>query len=871
MAAIQPANDFIAAPASAMPRRRSGVRKPSTTGRAAAAIVAVACAIGGLVVARAYPIAPTGAMAAFVAWALFAAARVSIAFPAVLALLPVVGFAPLTGWLTFEELDLLILATACGGYAARAVAPPPPPDRDAAARLSVFAMGAMALFAVSLAIALVRGIDDAGGLHFDWFQGYDDPLNSVRIAKSFVWTLLLAPLVASELRKPGGSDRFALGMTSGLAVCALAVLQERIAFTGLLDFSDDYRVTAPFWEMHTGGAALDGFLALTIPFAFREIVRHETRARLVAGWLVLGLAGYACLVTFSRGVYAAVPVALLLATVLVFRQRVRLDRRASWALLARGLAFALVVAVCGFIVFRQGGYRAVIAVFAVLVVAIPVESAIRRTGPASWLAAAIGAAVVGAAGTLVGSVLPKGPYLLDAAALVAAIACVVLDERRPTRSTATLAIGAWLWLAMSAGGVAVHWGGRAALRDTGLVLAGLVALSFAMSRTARSMWPQQRHERLATVGFAAAVMAAVAVFSAGAYMGGRFSTTRGDLDVRIAHWTQGIARLHGAADWWLGKGLGRFPATSLFGADDGSIRGDYRLAHRGGETFVALSSPKIRYLGFFQWLRLSQRVTVRPQTTYTAIVRVRSAEDIGLHVELCQKQLLYPGPCAFGYGRFNATTDVDRKAGNGGWKEGRFPLATGGFGPSPWYAPRPVFFAVAADGPPVEIRSLQLVGPDGVDVLENGDFSNRTARWFSSSDRHHLPWHIKNLLLDVLFDQGIFGLGAFVLLVGAAFVRTAVGRAFRHPDAPYIAAAITGYVIVGAFDSLLDVPRVAFAFFAVVAVGLMLRAPRVSLPERAASIEPAASAPPPTTPPDEAAERAKRRQRAFGARRAARG
>ena len=33
------------------------------------------------------------------------------------ALLPLIGLAPWTGWITFEELDILVLAVAAGGYA----------------------------------------------------------------------------------------------------------------------------------------------------------------------------------------------------------------------------------------------------------------------------------------------------------------------------------------------------------------------------------------------------------------------------------------------------------------------------------------------------------------------------------------------------------------------------------------------------------------------------------------------------------------------------------------------------------------------------------------------------------------------------------
>ncbi len=650
-------------------------------------------------------------------------------------------------------------------------------------------------------------------------------------------------------------------MTAALGLESVAVLQERLAFTGLLDFTDDYRVTGSFWEMHVGGAALDGFLALTIPFAVREAVRNASRARLVGAWIVLALAAYACLVTFSRGVYAAVPLSLLLLVVLVFRQRLRLDRGALWSLMARGALFTVLVAGCGFVVFRSGGYRAVLATYLVLAVTILVEPSLRRTGITAWLAAAIAALILGAIGTVVGGVLPKGPYLIFALALAAALAATVHAENRGTRSPAVVAVAAWMWLALCATLVANHWGGLKAFVDSAAVVGTLVALALVASRLPVSMWPQKRHEQVATIGFAAVVMGSVAVFTAGAYMGGRFATTGSDLDLRIAHWTEGIGRLHDVDDWLFGKGLGRFPATSQFESPGAIAPGSYRMAYRNGEGFLALTGPRLKYLGYDELFRFSQRVTVRPQTTYLVTMRARSAQQTPVQVELCEKQLLYHGACV------GAGPVVP--AGLDGWQRLTFPLQSGSIGGSHAFAPRPVYFAIANGNPGavLEVRSLQMIGPDGVDVIANGDFAVRTARWFSSSDKWHLPWHIKNIVLDVLFDQGAIGLALFALLVGGAFLRTAVGRTFRHPDAPYVAAAIAGYLVVGAFDSLLDVPRVAFAFYLVVVIGLMLRNPRAA----SAGSAPVAVAPRPVVPDvevlDEAAARAKRRQQAFGVRR----
>jgi len=107
------------------------------------------------------------------------------------------------------------------------------------------------------------------------------------------------------------SGRWSLGLALGLIGAALATIWERSAFPGLLDFSSDYRTTALFWEMHVGGAALDGFLALTVPFAMRELVVAKAPWRWALGAIAVLLAGYACLTTFSRGVYFAIPAGLL--------------------------------------------------------------------------------------------------------------------------------------------------------------------------------------------------------------------------------------------------------------------------------------------------------------------------------------------------------------------------------------------------------------------------------------------------------------------------------------------------------------------------------------------------------------------------------
>ncbi|MBU6257237.1 MAG: hypothetical protein KGO01_02280, partial [Burkholderiales bacterium] len=209
-------------------------------------------------------------------------------------LLPAIDLMPWTGWLTFEEFDIAVLALAAGCHARLAWDRASPVHRSGASALKTLVL---LTYAGALGVSLVRGFHDAGGFVFGWWQGYQEPMNSVRLAKSFFLAWLVLPLWTAALRRaPERSARgFALGMAGGLGVVGLLLLWERWANTGLANFSSDYRTTALFWEMHVGGAALDGFLALTMPFALREWLRAGSARRwfLAAGLVLIG--AYGCL------------------------------------------------------------------------------------------------------------------------------------------------------------------------------------------------------------------------------------------------------------------------------------------------------------------------------------------------------------------------------------------------------------------------------------------------------------------------------------------------------------------------------------------------------------------------------------------------
>ena len=264
-----------------------------------------------------HPLWPVSAAAAVWLWFALTLWRPGLWLLVVPASLPLLNFSPWTGWLIFDEFDLLVLATLAGGYVRLAFETRPEPAEIppplAPARTSRLLIASALLLGASSVLSLLRGFADAGFNAPTLFQGYADPLNSLRVSKSSFSVLLLLPLLLRQLRvsAAAASQHLAHGMLLGISVVMVAVLWERAAYPGLLNFSAHYRTTALFWEMHVGGAALDAYLALATPFVAWLLWSARSPGRWAMAAVLTLLCGYVCLTTFSRGVYLAVGVPLV--------------------------------------------------------------------------------------------------------------------------------------------------------------------------------------------------------------------------------------------------------------------------------------------------------------------------------------------------------------------------------------------------------------------------------------------------------------------------------------------------------------------------------------------------------------------------------
>lgn len=252
------------------------------------------------------------------------------------AALPVFDLAPWSGRFYLDEFDLLVLVCLAVGYVR---VPSMSSSYRTKCPTDMLFMLACALLALAMLIGALRGLLPWQPPDMNSFTNYYSPFNALRIAKGALWAFLLfgllRRLVASgaDIRRP-----LALGMVTGLALTVAVIVWERVTFASLLDFTNDYRVTGPFSSMHMGGAYIECFLAIAMPFLLLLVVQTNSRASRLAGSLLLLASTYALMVTFSRNGYAAFGVALAIFVLFaVFRTGQRQQR----GILVAGLSGAM--------------------------------------------------------------------------------------------------------------------------------------------------------------------------------------------------------------------------------------------------------------------------------------------------------------------------------------------------------------------------------------------------------------------------------------------------------------------------------------------------------------------------------------------------
>jgi len=729
---------------------------------------------------------------------------------AVPALLPVLDFAPWTGWFFLEELDLLLLATCAAGYWAlgRARAP---------TKLPLLLRFALGLFLLCYAIAAWRGLMPLAPLDANSFANYTSPYNGLRVLKGVLWPVLLLPLLRATAGEHGSHLQRLLvpGMLLGLAACSLAVVWERLAFPGLFNFSSDYRPTAPFSAMHTGGAALDAYLAMAFPFVTLWLVNHPPPRRLALGLAALALGLFAGLTTFSRDIYLAYAAAGGVIAVLGSAHHLR-----SGTLSARSMVASVLMLVLAYWVLSQvfavGGYRGLGAALGLLATALLLAGAAPRM-PQPLAAAGLALLLllaVGAIGLLgAGGATAKGAYVAYALPLLCAVGGAALLAVGPPRQRpwgVLLLAGALPAQALAAALVARHYGGNEAL--PGIALAVALALAMGASRLLpQRPWKLDRGT-LTVSFFSAIVFAALIPISGSYYTGTRFATVGNDLNVRLAHWNEALGMMDDSAmATAFGQGLGRYPQVFTWQNTHGEVPGTFSYVDEARNRFLRLGAAQYAQ-GFGEVLRMLQHVDVQPGKRYQLKLDIRrnSADAYPISM-VCLRWLIYPLDC--GVVKFNMPPPAE------GWQtvSGDLPVRNSR---GEWGAPLVLELYNHSHKAPLEVDNVSLVEVDtGRELLRNGSFTDANDFWFFSSDRNHMPWHVKNFAVNQMFELGWAGVLATAFLLLAVGGRLVARGLAGDSYAAVCLASLTGCMMVGLFDSITDVPRLSILFLLIAMAG----------------------------------------------------
>ena len=256
---------------------------------------------------------------------------------AIPAFLPTLDWSRSTGRVLLNELDLVVLMTlAIVGFRLSGL-------RSAGWQRLLLPLALALLWlswALSMALGLAPARDEALAV-----SSSHTPLEAWFVGKGLLWALLLVPLLRRSRRLLGSAlsaRLFIHGILVALVWTCLVVLWERQVFVGLFDFDNEFRVTGPFASMNTGGAYIEVFLAFAFPMLLIWIFAVSGHWSKWLGALLVPLAGYAMLVTFSRGGYGGLLVGLLVLLFGLAAGRMLKSRR-QWLLLG-GLVLALGIA-----------------------------------------------------------------------------------------------------------------------------------------------------------------------------------------------------------------------------------------------------------------------------------------------------------------------------------------------------------------------------------------------------------------------------------------------------------------------------------------------------------------------------------------------
>jgi len=290
----------------------------------------------------------------------------------------------------------------------------------------------------------------------------------------------------------------------------------------------------------------------------------------------------------------------------------------------------------------------------------------------------------------------------------------------------------------------------------------------------------------------------------GPYIQERFGRVAADLEVRRSHWMGAIELMDdGLWTTLFGTGLGSYPRTYFW--EGGPIRSaTYQYLVEEDNAFLRLGSGDSLYV--------DQLIHIDPARRYRLSLRLRtSTASASLIASICEKWMLESFDCVW--------NSISVKAADGIWHRYEIEVDSKSLGGRSWYSQRPIKLSLFIPKGIVDVDDVSLIDSMKGELIRNGDFSATNDHWYFATD-NHLPWHIKNIWVNVFFEQGGVGLAALVSVVLLTLRRLLVRAIGKEPFSAALIASFVGMLIIGLFDTVIDSPRMQFLFWMMAIVGI---------------------------------------------------
>lgn len=333
------------------------------------------------------------------------------------------------------------------------------------------------------------------------------------------------------------------------------------------------------------------------------------------------------------------------------------------------------------------------------------------------------------------------------------------------------------------------------------IIVFLIALLFKIKHVKSGLW----HKLLYIPATLLLIFSVIVPVFQGKYIQERFSQVERDYQIRKNHWQDAVDMMDDEVMTDIfGMGLGSYPRTYYWRNSENTLPATYQFQSGPDGRFLKLWSGDSLYF--------EQKISIEPDAQYRLQLDFRS--DSGkptLTVPICEKALLYSFRCIW------QTFQLPKVDGNK-WQRVEKMVDTKMFSVGEGFSRnlfrRPVKLSLynGVNNTVIDVKSVHLFDSNGNDVIKNGDFTDSMDHWFFSTD-NHLPWHIKNIWVQVLFEQGWFGLVIFSGFIVYCLLVFGKGLVNNDNYAAIGLISLLGFLVVGVVDSPFDEPRLTLLFY----------------------------------------------------------